>query len=444
VTQDGKDGVNELSYLFLEAEEDVRLLEDLAVRVHTSTPEPFLVKACEIAKLVSGKIKFVSDETIIQQLLSDGKPIECARDYALTGCFIHTVPGRSYDPGGNFLNLPLMLELALNNGVSRLTGEQIGPKTGDPRKFKSYDEVWRAYHQQVEALIRQYIVSINVSRQLSAEFLPTPLQSALYDGCIERALDVTNGGTAPYSTMGLWVCGIPNVGDSLAVVKRLVFEEKSVTMDALLAALDHNLEGEDELLGRINNVPKFGNDDDYVDSVVNEVLTHFRSELDKYKGFAGVKFTLAAGAVTSNIDFGKLVGALPDGRKAGEPLSEGGISPYQGRDVSGPTSTMKSVSKLDLIKASGGAVLNMRFNPDALKDESKMRKFAHLIRTFGQTGGDLVQFNIVSADMLKDAQKYPEKYRDLLVRVATYSAYFVDLPPEYQNDIIARTEFQGA
>jgi pyruvate formate-lyase/glycerol dehydratase family glycyl radical enzyme len=442
VTEEGKDGVNELSYLFLEAEEDVRLLEDLAVRVHKNTPEHFLVKACEVAKLVNGKIKFVSDQTIIQQLMSDGKPIGYARDYAITGCFIRTVPGRSYDPGGGFFNLPLMLELALNDGVSRLNGEQIGPKTGDPRKFKSYDEVWHAYHQQVEALIRQYVVSFNVYRQLLAEFFPTPFQSVLYDGCIERALDISSGGTAPYSTVGWWVCGIPNIGDSLAVIKRLVFEENSITMGDLLTALDNNFEGEEEILQRIMSVPKFGNDDDYVDSIVNDVLIHFRSELDKYEGFEGLKFTLAAGAVTANIDFGKVVGALPDGRRAVEPLSEGGISPYQGRDVNGPTSTMRSVAKLDLVRSSGGAVLNMRFNPDSLKDDTKMKKFASLIRTFCETGGDLVQFNIVSADTLRDAQRNPEKYRDLLVRVATYSAYFVDLPREFQEDIIARTEHQ--
>jgi len=443
VTPQGKNAVNELSYLFLEAEEDVRLQEDLVVRVHTNTPEAFLMKACEIVKLVRGKIKFTSDETVIQQLISDGKPIEYARDYGITGCFIRTVPGRSLDTGGDFINLPILLELALNNGVSRLTGEQLGPRTGDPRKFKSYQELLEAYKKQVEVLVQRRVVSFNLSRQCFAEFLPTPLQSSLYDGCIERGLDVTNNGTAPYSTLGWWVCGIPNVGDSLAVINRLVFEEKSVTMDRLLAALDNNLEGDDEILQKINSVPKFGNDDDYVDSITNDVLIHFRSELDKYKGFGGIKFTLAAGCVASYMAFGKSVGALPDGRKAGEPLSEGGISPYQGRDVNGPTSTMKSVAKLDLAKASGGAVLNMRFNPDGLKDQSKMRKLVSLLRIFCQTGGDLVQFNIVSGDMLRDAQRNPEKYRDLLVRVATYSAYFTELSQDLQDDIIARTEFQS-
>ncbi|MBN1367781.1 MAG: formate C-acetyltransferase/glycerol dehydratase family glycyl radical enzyme [Dehalococcoidales bacterium] len=443
ITTEGADAVNDLSFLFLEAEEDVTLQEDVIARIHKNTSEKFLVKVCEIARLVKGKIKFVSDETIINQLLNDGKPIEYARDYGVTGCFIRTVPGRSHDvPSGDFLNLPLMVELALNNGISRLTGEQMGLSTGDPRKFESYDELWDAYKKQVEALVRNRIVPTKISRKLYAEYLPYPLLSALFDGCIEKGVDVISGGTGQYSTLASWACGIPSVGDSLAAVKKVVFDNKKVTMTRLITALDNNFENDAELLFLLKNAPKFGNDDDYVDLIVNDVIIHLRSELAKYRNFAGLKYTIAAGAVTSYIPLGKAVGALPDGRKAGEPLSEGGISPYQGRNTSGPTSTIRSVNKLDLVKTSGGAVLNMRFSPDGLKDESKIKKFAALIRTFCETGGDLIQFNIVSSDTLKDAQKHPENYKDLLVRVATYSAYFIDLPEEVQNDIIARTEFQ--
>jgi formate C-acetyltransferase len=441
ITPGGHNGVNELSYIFLEAEEDVHLQEDLTVRVHPGTPDVFLMKACEIARKMKGKIKFVSDETITKQLLHDGKPIEAARDYGITGCFIHTVPGKSFDPGGDFINLPMMLELALNNGVSRLTGEQLGPKTGDPRKFKTFQEVWDAYTKQVAYLARNSVIANNLTRQLFAQFLPTPLQSALYDGCIEKAVDVTDGGTNPYSTLGMWISGIPNVGDSLAALKKLVFDDKKITMDRLLNALDNNFNGEDEILHLINTTPKFGNDDDYVDSIVNEVLVHISSEFNKYRGYSGFKYTAAGGTVVANMSLGKAVGALPDGRKAGLPLSDGGISPYQGRNISGPTATMRSVAKLDLIKTSGGNVLNMRFSPDSLSNESKMKKFMLLIRKFGETGGDLVQFNIIDTATLIDAQKHPENYRDLLVRVATYSAYFVELPIELQNDIIARTEF---
>ena len=441
IDKNGRDAVNDLSFLFLEAEEDVHLQEDLTVRVHNSTPETFLMKACDIARKMKGKIKFVSDETIIKQLLKDGKPITSARDYAVTGCFIRTVPGFSFDPGGDFINLPMMLELTLNNGKSRLTGEQLGPQTGDPRKFQSYEEVWNAYCQQVAYLVRNVVIANNLNRQLFAQYAPTPLQSSLFKGCIEKGLDVTQGGTNPYSTLGLWITGIPNVGDSLAALKKLVFDNKVITMQQMVDALDKNFGGEEKILHLIKTTPKFGNDIDYVDSIVNEVLVNVSDEFSKYEGFGGYRYTVAGGSVIANLPLGKATGALPDGRLSGLPLSEGGISPYQGRNISGPTATMKSVAKLDLIKASGGNVLNMRFSPDSLSNESKLKKFALIIRNFCETGGDLVQFNIIDTATLLDAQKHPENYRDLLVRVATYSAYFVDLPVEQQNDIIARIEF---
>ena len=443
LTKDGKNAVNELSYLFLDAEKDVGLnSEDIVVRVHKTTPDAFLIKACEVAKLLSGKLKFVSDETIIQQLMNDGKPVEYARDYGITGCHTPTVPGFSQDIPGGIVNLPLMLELALNNGVSRLTGEQLGPTTGDPRQFTSYDQVWGAYKKQVEALIPIALLFKNADKKLFAAYAPSPFQSALYYGCIEKGLDITNGGTAPYISHAVSLGGAPNVGDSLAAIRKVVFEDKKISMDRLINSLDGNFESEGEVLHLLQGAPKFGNDDDYVDSIVNDVLIHAANEAGKIKGIAGAISNVAAATITANIPLGYIVGALPDGRRSGEPLSEGGISPHQGRNLSGPTATMRSVAKLDHVKLSDGSVLNMRFNPDALKDESKIRKFAFLIRTFCETGGALVQFNIVSTDMLKEAQRHPEKYKDLLVRVATYSAYFVELSPELQDDIIARMEFQ--
>ncbi|MFX0046391.1 MAG: pyruvate formate lyase family protein, partial [Candidatus Hermodarchaeota archaeon] len=249
LTKDGRDGVNELSYLFLDAEQDVRLSqEDLIIRIHKNTPDAFVMKACEVAKVLRGKLKFLSDETTIQQLLNDGKPIEYARDYIITGCNSPGVQARSLDVPGGIVNLPLMLELALNNGVSRLTGEQIGPKTGDPRKFKSYDEVWTAFEKQVEALIPLCLLFKNADKQLYAEFLPVPFQSALTYGCIEKGLDINNGGTAPYISHAMSLGGSPNVGDSLAAIKKAVFEDKKITMEQLIDALDKNFEGEHEIL----------------------------------------------------------------------------------------------------------------------------------------------------------------------------------------------------
>ena len=443
VTPSGKDAVNELSYLFLDAEKDVRLSsEEIVVRINKNSPDAFLVRAAEVAKSLRGKLKFVGDETAIDQFLTDGKDIRDARDYAVTGCFLPVIPARSHDYAGDFLNIPMMLELALNNGKSRLSGEQLGPKTGDPRKFRSYEDVWNAYKEQVAVQVKNMIPARMAYAKVYADYCQYPFMSSTYDGCIEKGLDFTQEGTAPYDTYTIWVSGAPNVGDSLAAIKKVVFEDKKITMPQLIDALDNNFKGEDKVLHFLKSLPKFGNDDDYVDMIVSDVLIQAYDEARKYRSVAQAKSNLAAGTVTANLPLGYVVGALPDGRKAGEPLSEGGISPYQGRNVSGPTATMMSVSKLDRTKLTGGSVLNMRFNPESLKDEQKIKKFASLLRTYTESGGYHVQFNIVDSEMLRDAQKHPENYKDLLVRVATYSAYFVDLPPELQNELIGRTEFQ--
>jgi len=444
ITADGEDAVNELSYLFLDAEEDVRLhTEELVIRVNKKNPDSFLIRAIEIAKLLKGKLKFVGDNMAIKQLMSEGKPPEYARDYAVVGCLIPTVPARSFESSvAEFINLLLMLELALNNGVSRKTGEQMGPATGNPRTFKSYDDVWNAYCKQVEYLLQRRISDRNISRQLYGDYIQTPLQSAFFDACLEKGIDITQGATAPYLTQAWSVCGAQNVGDSLAAIKKAVFNDKLISMKDLIDALDNDFKGYEELLHILNSMPKFGNDDDFADSMVNEVLIQAYNAASKHRGYAGALCNIQAGAVTANLALGHIIGATPDGRKAGDPLAEGGVSPHQGRNISGPTATMRSVAKLDLVKLSGGSVLNMRFNPDTLKDDSRIRKFASMIRAYFETGGFLVQFNIVSTDTLRDAQKHPENYKDLLVRVATYSAYFIDLPPEVQDDIIARIEFE--
>lgn len=442
MTSQGKDAVNELSYIFLEAEKEVALnSEDIIVRINKKTPDAFVIKACEVAKALGGKIKFHSDETIIQQLMHDGKPVELARNYGITGCNTPTVPGYSLDVPGGMVNMPLILELALNNGKSRITGLQLGAETGDPRSFKSYEDVWNAFKTQVEKLMPAALLFRNVDKELFPEYLPIVFQSSLFHETINKGLDCTDGGT-DYATYAISLTGTPNVGDSLAAIKKVVFDDKRVSMETLIDSLDKNFEGYDDVLQLLSKAPKFGNNIDYVDSVVNDVLSLGYDEVSRKKTYKGAVSNCAAGAVTANVPLGFIVGALPDGRKAGTPLSEGGISPYQGRNISGPTATLMSVAKLDHTKFTNGSVLNMRFSPDALKDMDKIKKFASMIRTYCELGGFLVQFNIVSTDTLRKAQEEPEKYKDLLVRVATYSAYFVELPPELQNDIINRMEFQ--
>ena len=442
VTPGGHDAVNDLSYLFLDADLDVRLPQnDLIIRVNKLNPDAFVIKACEVAKALRGKIKFVSDETAIVQMLNDGFPIDMARNYIVTGCNSPSVAGRSLDIPGGMFNIGLCLELALNDGRSRLTGEQIGPQTGDPRKFASYEKVLGAYKKQVEALIPMHVLQKNVDRTVFGEFAPTPFQSSLFHGPVEKGLDIGNGGTAPYARVGISPVGGPNVGDSLAAIKKSVFENKKITMDRLITALDKDFEGEEEVLHILSAAPKYGNDDDYVDSIVGEVLLHSRDTIVAHEGACGIKFNVGVSAVTANVPFGWTVGALPDGRRAGQPLVDG-ESPCAGRNLNGPTATYRSVAKLDHSKFTNGSVLNMKFSPATLKDETSLRKFASMTRTFLETGGFLVQFNIVDTPTLRAAQKEPERYRDLLVRVATYSAYFVELSPQLQEEIIQRMEFE--
>ncbi|MGB9859573.1 MAG: glycyl radical protein [Moorellaceae bacterium] len=444
IDKSGRDAVNELSYLFLEAEEEVGLhAEEFVVRVHRSNPDAFVLRACETAKRLRGKLKFVGDETAVQQLTITGKPLEAARDYIVSGCALPTIPGLAFDVIGSQFNLPLMLELALNNGCMRMSGERIGLETGDPTRFQSFEEVWEAYKRQVEFFLPMLLLVRYVERQLCAEILPTPFLSAFFRACRERGLDITAGGTFPYVTDGVSIVGAPNVADSLAAIKKLVFEDGALSLSRLLEALDRDFEGDgdDEVLALIGRAPKYGNDDDYVDSIMRDIFSHLDGVLRRYEGFAGSKYILSSYVASGNIMLGSVVGALPDGRRAGRPLAEGGLSPHPGRNTNGATATMRSVIKVDVVRLAGGSALNMRFNPGAVEGDSRLRRFAALIRSYFEQGGYHVQFNIVDSKTLRDAQRFPERYRDLLVRVATYSAFFVELGPESQEEIIARTEF---
>jgi formate C-acetyltransferase len=443
VTPSGKDAVNELSSLLLEAEEAVALnAEEITIRVNSGNSDVFLMKALGVSKKLRGKFKFVSDNTIISLLLNEGRPLEHARDYVLVGCFTPAVPSYSLDVTGGMVNVPMILELALNNGVSRVTGKQVGPRTGDPRKFESFQEVWDAFKKQVEFFIPKMVTARNIDTQLYAEFAPCPFMSAFFESCIKNGKDVIAGGTTPYMRECFGFSGLPNVGDSLVAVKKVVFEDRLTDMVGLIDALDKNFKDKDQLLHALSKAPKFGNDIDYVDTIVNDIIILIEGNLDKYQGLFGSKPAVAIATGTGHLLMGTQVGATPEGRKAGEPFAEGGISPHQGRNTSGPTATLRSITKLDHLKVRGGSVLNMKFNPDVFADEKKKARFMSMLRTYCESGGYHVQFNIVSGETLRDAQKHPENYKDLLVRVATYSAYFVELSPRMQEDIIARTEFQ--
>lgn len=443
VTPTGECAVNRVSELFLEAERVVNMAsDDLVVRVADNTPEAFLLLACDVARDVGGKLKFVGDRTNIANLCIDGLPEEMANDYAFAGCTSPEVGGRAYSVPGGIISLPTILELALNNGVHRLTGVKLGVDTGDMADFTSYDELWQAFCTQMRHVIPFCHAIKDTDKQVFSEFSPSPFQSALSERCIETATDLLDGGTAPYFTFAMSCAGAPNVGDSLAAIRKNVFEEKKLSMAELKAALAANYEGYEHVRALMLRAPKFGNNDESVDAIVRDVLTLASDTVADHKGFKGALSTIAAAAVTANVGLGMCLGATPDGRLAGEPISEGGISPSQGRNTSGITETMLSVAGLDHTKMRHGEVLNIRMDPKSLGDDAKLAKLASMMRTYFNEGGNLVQFNIVGTETLRDAQRHPEKYRDLVVRVATYAAYFIELGLELQNDIINRMEFQ--
>lgn len=437
IDKNGNDAVNALSYMFLDAERVVGLTaDDFVIRVNSKNPKSFLKKALATSKALKGKMKFVSDKTTMQSMMWTGIPEEMARDYISTGCHNPTVPAETHDVGGSSFNYALMLELVFNRGVSSVTGQMLGIDTGDPTKFETFEELCDAFEAQFEYVTNKIFCYKNADLLLF-EQLPWPLMTSLFHGTIEKGLDINDNGVFK-RTHTTSLTGAPNVGDSLAAIKKTVFDDKSLTMERVLSLLKNNLEGDDEALYLLKKVPKFGNNDPYVDDILRDVLERSCEYLHKHTAHNGVQTTAACLAMTINVPFGGVVGALPDGRKAGEPMSEGGISPYQGRNVSGVSASMASVAALNQVKISHGSILNLRVSPETLKTEEKMDKFADMVLAFAESGGNLVQFNFIDQYVLLDAQAHPEKYKDLLVRVATYSAYFVNLSKPLQDDIINR------
>lgn len=438
---DGTSAVNELSYIFMYAAR-YGLTEDLMVMTSDNTPQEFVEEAVRTAAYLRGKMKFIGTNVVIKQFLSMGRPLEVANTCAITGCNSPSVPGYSLDLPGGMINLPIIFDMALHDGYAPMLKKQLGIHTGDAGKFETFDEVYNAFKEQFKSFVPLFHLYRNMDKLMFAEYSPCLLQSALMQGCIEKALDITRG-AAKYISYALSLSGAPNMGDSLYALKKLVFEQKKYTMAEVIDALDADWEGYDEMYRDFKAQPKFGNDIAEVDAMVNDVLEFCSAEIAKTPGLFGAKSICAAATITANIMMGEDTGAQPDGRHAGEPIAEGGISPHQGRNVSGVTATMASIAKLNPLSFCNGSVLNIRINPDAVSSNEKIRKLAALVSVFHKMGGFLVQFNIVSTETLRDAQQHPEQYKDLLVRVSTYSAYFVELSTVLQNDIINRMEFES-
>ena len=439
VKADGSDGVNELSFLILDVVEEMRLTQPSSmVQISKKTPDRFLKRAVEIIKTGFGQPSVFNTDEIIQELLRQGKRIEDARNGGSSGCVETGAFGKeSYILTGYF-NLPKILEITLHNGKDPRTGKKIGLETGDPVEFGSFEELFEAFRKQLNHFVDIKVEGNDIIERLYAEHLPVPFLSILISDCVTKGRDYNDGG-ARYNTNYIQGVGLGTATDSLASLKYNVFDKRYITMKKMISLLKTDFDGQEPLRQRLlNKTPKYGNDDDYADSIMKDIFEAYFEAVDGRPNTKGGYYRINLLPTTVHIYFGKTVEATPDGRKAGEPLSEG-VSPVQGADRKGPTAVIKSVAKIDHVKT-GGTLLNQKFTPQLLADEIGMNKLAQLIRTYFKLDGHHIQFNVVSSDMLHDAQRHPERYRDLIVRVAGYSDYFVDLSVDLQNEIIKRTE----
>lgn len=440
---DGTDATNELSYLFLRAQEHLGLPQpNLSARLHRDSPEAFLRQCVKVISKGSGMPQFFNDEAIIPALENQGIAHKDAMDYAIVGCVELTTHGNNLGwSDAAMFNLLKALELTLNNGVCLLSGEQIGLPLGDLTSYQTYGDLEVALRRQVEHFIDRMVSCCAVVERLHQEVLPSPFLSTVIDDCIENAKDVTAGG-AKYNLSGIQIIQGANIADSLAALKKLVFDEKRFSKAEVLKALQSNFADAEPLrLTLLNHAPKYGNDIPWVDDIANVWISHFNTYLKQYKNYRGGPFHTGLYTVSAHVPMGQNVGATPDGRKAREPLADGGMSPVYGRDTKGPTAVLNSVAKIDsVMSGSNGTLLNMKFLPEFF-NENGIRKFVLLLKTFVDLKIPHIQFNVLHQEDLRAAQKDPEKYRNLTVRVAGYTAYFTELAGDLQNEIIARTSF---
>jgi formate C-acetyltransferase len=436
---DGSDGVNDVSYIMLEVIDEIHLLQPQAnVQISHKTPERFLKEACRVIRQGYGYPSVFNADEVIMEQLRTGKSLEDARQGGCSGCIETGSFGKEAYILTGYLNLPKILELALNNGVDPISQQQIGPQTGEPSQFKEFDELYAAFNRQLQYITDLKIRVNNYIERMYANYAPAPFLSVVIRDCIANGRDYYNGGPR-YNTNYIQCCGIGTVTDSLSAVKKHVFEEKDIPMQQLLTALGSDFKGQEPLRLRLaNKTPFYGNDDDYADGIMQRVYNSLFDAIDGKPNTKNTAYHLNMLSTTCHIYFGKKLGASPNGRLATLPISDG-TSPSHGADRNGPTAVIKSLGKMDQIK-SGGTLLNQRFLPDVLEGEVGIENIAHLIRTYFKLNGHHIQFNVVDSQTLRKAQGAPEKYRDLLVRVAGYSDYFVDLDEYHQEEIIARTE----
>jgi len=438
---DGTDGVNDLSYLILDVIEEMRILQPSSmVQISAKGPESFLLRALRIVKTGFGQPSIFNTDAIVKEMVRAGKSVEDARDGGSSGCVETGAFGKEAYLLTGYFNLAKVFEITLHDGLDPRTGKRIGLRTGDPSKFKTFDELFEAYRKQIRHFVDIKIRGNNVIEKLFMENLPAPFLSLLISDCIAKGKDYHSGG-ARYNTNYIQGVGMGSITDILSSIQYNVYDNKTLTLKKLIAALDADFAGQEALRQRfLNRTPKYGNDDDYADSLMKWVFEAYFEAVEGRPTVRGGTYHIDLLPTTCHIYFGKVTGATADGRKAGEPVSEG-VSPVQGADRHGPTAVIKSVGKMDHIRT-GGTLLNQKFTPQLIADDEGLADLGHLVRSYFRMDGHHIQFNVVTADTLREAQKHPEKYRDLIVRVAGYSDYFVDCGTELQEEIIKRTEHQ--
>ena len=439
VTPDGRNGVNEVSYLILDCMDEMRLVQPNSnVTISKKTPAKFLKRACEISREGWGQPAFYNTEAQIAELLNAGKSLPDARRGGSSGCVETGAWGSEAYILTGYLNIPKIFQLTLFNGYDEYSKKQLGLQLGYAKDFKTFDELWAAFKKQLEYFVDVKIRGNNVIEKLYAENMPAPCLSVVTNDCISKAKDYNAGG-ARYNTSYIQGVGIGTVTDCVAAIKYNVYDKKNFTMEELIEAMEHDFEGYDAIYKMVHdNSPKYGNDDDYADDIMQDIFELYRSTITGRPNIRGGEYRIDMLPTTCHVYFGDVILATANGRKAHKPVSEG-ISPEKSADTHGPTAVIKSCSKMDHL-ATGGTLLNQKFTPDVVAGEEGLNHMADLIRSYFAMDGHHIQFNVVDRQTLINAQKHPEDYKDLIVRVAGYSDFFRNLDKPLQDEIINRTE----
>jgi formate C-acetyltransferase len=441
--RDGRDATNELSYMCLQATANVKTHQPgLSVRIHPDSPDEFMLAVCRLISAGTGFPAVHNDRVGSAMLVAAGLSPEDARDWSNCGCVVPHFRKIGEWTSAVSVNLAAAVEYALNQGKSRIDGKQMGLVEQPADRFSSYEEVKAAVFRQIAYLVKHSVIGTITAQQIHAEMVPRPYLSLLVDGCLEKGKDLSKGGAKYNVGPVLTGIGVADMANSLAMIRKLVFEEKKTTLAEICAALDADWAGYEELRQVALACPKYGNDIDTVDSIAVEISEFYHREIHAYKDYFGSPFNSAFMGISNYIPAGSVIGATPDGRKSGTPLTEG-VSPHAGTDLTSPTAAMRSVAKINHDVHSGGTLLNVKLAPELLKTERNLKNLAAIIRAYFALGAFHVQFNVISAETLRKAQEHPEDYRDMLVRVAGYSTQFVNLSREAQDAIIERTTYEA-